>query len=253
MYKTLAGWIGRSFPRKRAAMKVDFKADGLGVRRKNLSFLSDPRFVRAWEKSAKLNADGWRKVKGGVPDLRWRAHVCCWAAQQGLALDGDFVECGVHTGILSLVVADFVSFKDLPRKFWLFDTFAGIPLEGLADHALGHARGLNEQLYFDVFDIAKRNFADTPNAHLVKGTLPGSLAMADLGKIAYLSIDLNHVTAERDTIAALWDRIQDGAVIVIDDYAFQNHEDQYQMWNEFAASKGKMVLTLPTGQGLLIR
>jgi hypothetical protein len=38
---------------------------------------------------------------------------------------------------------------------------------------------------------------------------------------------------------------------VIDDYAFMGHVLQYEMWNKFAESKHRMILTVPTGQGLL--
>lgn len=249
----LVGKLQRKLWKRPESMRVDFRADGLGVRRKNLDFLNEFKFKAAWENSVALNRDGWAKVKGGVPDIRWRAHVCCWAAQHGLSLEGDFVECGVHTGILSLVVAERYDFASVPKTFWLFDTYEGIPLEGLDADAKAHAQGLNETIYFDVFKIATRNFSKFPNARLVKGILPQSLESATIEKIAYLSVDLNHAAAEKATIEALWDKLVPGAVVVIDDYAFENHEDQYAMWNDFASSKGKMVLTLPTGQGILIK
>ena len=56
-----------------------------------------------------------------------------------------------------------------------------------------------------------------------------------------------------ETIRALWDRITPGAVIVIDDYAFRHHDRQYAMWNAFAEAHGTSVLTVPTGQGLMIK
>ena len=59
--------------------------------------------------------------------------VCCWAAQHGTRLPGDFVECGVNTGILSLAVCKYVGFNDLDKSFYLFDTFAGIPVAQMSE------------------------------------------------------------------------------------------------------------------------
>ena len=234
-------------------MQVDFKGDGLGVKNKNLSFLSDPKFIQAWDEASRLNREGWSKTGIGVPDIRWRAHVCCWAARQALTLDGDFVECGVHTGLLSLTVCNYVNFASLPRHFWLFDTYNGVPLSRVMEEEQGHVQQLNDLIYFDVYEYASRNFKPFPNAKLVRGTLPESFAEVQIDRIAYLSIDMNNANAERESIEAIWPRLVAGAVVVIDDYAFARCEEQYAMWNRFAQAHEKMVLTVPTGQGLLIK
>ena len=66
-------------------------------------------------------------------------------------------------------------------------------------------------------------------------------------------MDLNNASAEKATIEVLWPKLVQGAIIVLDDYAFIRRVRQYDMWNEFAKSVGRSVLTLPTGQGLLIK
>jgi O-methyltransferase len=38
---------------------------------------------------------------------------------------GDFVECGVNTGIFSLAVCEYVDFNRLDKSLWLFDTYKG--------------------------------------------------------------------------------------------------------------------------------
>ena len=230
--------------------KFDFVADGVAVTGKNLAALKDPKFQAAYAVAERLNAEGWPE---GVPDIRWRAHVCCWAAMQALKLEGDFVECGVHTGILSITVAEYLGFAKLPRTFWLFDTFQGIPTERLAADEKAHAKHLNEVLFFDCYEVAQRNFAPYPNARLVRGMLPDTIAATDLRRIAYLSIDLNNAQAEMATIEVLWSMLSPGAIVVLDDYAFKTYEPQHEAWNRFAAEHGLMVLTVPTGQGILIK
>lgn len=231
-------------------MRPDYRADGIGLNGKNVSALAEPTFDKAYNEASRLNAEGWR---GEAPDIRWRAHICCWAAQNALSLQGDFVECGVHTGLLSLTVAHFLDFAKLDRKFWLLDTFKGIPLDRVATHEKAHAAELNTVLYFDCYDLALRNFAPFPNARLVRGTLPDSLTETQIDRIAYLSMDLNNANGEMATIEHLWPKLSPGGIVVIDDYAFTGYEPQFHAWNDFAHSKGQMILTVPTGQGILIK
>jgi O-methyltransferase len=234
-------------------VKLDYYADGIGVTGRNLAWRDEPSFARAWAHSAHDNRAGWEKL-GGTPDIRWRAHTCCWAAKQALSLDGDFIECGVHTGLLSVTVCHYLNFSEQDRKFYLFDTFEGVPLDDdmkAADTAI--AVESNERIYSDVYEVARRNFSQFKNCHLVRGALPGSLGEIDLDKIAYLSIDMNSALYERKTIEELWPKIVTGAPIVIDDYAFRKHEEQFEMWNTFCTQKNQAVLCLPTGQGLVIK
>ncbi len=228
----------------------EYEANGLAVKNRKLDFLDEPRFVAAWEAAVAGNREGWPRK---MPDIRWRAHMACWAGRHALTLEGDFVECGVHTGLLSMTVCHYLDFATLARRFWLFDTFAGIPVDTLPAAERDKAEAFNESHYFDVWEIAERNFAPYPNAQLVRGVLPGSLAEAELARIAYLSVDLNSASAEKAVMEALWERLAPGAPVLIDDYAFKGHDDQYETWNAFASSRGRMIATLPTGQGLLLR
>jgi O-methyltransferase len=238
--------------RQRRNKHASFHADALSVKRRNLGFLSEPDFVRGWTAAVQGNVEGWQ---GDVPDIRWRAHIALWAARHGLAIEGDFVECGVHTGLLSVTICHALNFERIKKSFYLFDTFGeGIPGESLSGTDAKIASGLNARYSnAHIFDYAKRNFAPFPNAKLVKGVIPQSFSQVNISKIAYLSIDLNNSVAERAAIDALWDKVSVGAFIVLDDYAWFGFEDQYAMWNDFAGSKGQFIATLPTGQGLLIK
>ncbi len=248
LYSGLKRWLKDRGIRR--PFRIDYQADGMALTGKNLAALDDPRFVQAYAEAARLNAEGWPH---GVPDISFRAHVCCWAATQALKIEGDFVECGVHTGLLSLTVAHYMNFASLGRTFWLFDTFSGIPTERLSGVESAHAKELNETLYFDCYELARRNFRPVTNARLVRGVLPETVGETTLRRIAYLSMDLNNAEAEMATIDVMWPMLSPGAIVVLDDYAFATYERQHEAWDEFARSHGVMVLTLPTGQGLLIK
>lgn len=50
-------------------------------------------------------------------DLRWRVYTACWAAKHASVIPGDFVECGVNRGGMSLAVMEYIDFNDLDNGF----------------------------------------------------------------------------------------------------------------------------------------
>jgi len=218
----------------------------------NLSFVNEKKFASAYNKG--INSGHKLLASNGQPlDLRWRVHICCWAAMHALKLNGDFVECGVNTGIFSLSVCHYLDFNNVNKDYYLFDTFTGIPEEqmSIAEHS---PRVLeNELMYEDCYEIAKRNFSPFERAHLVKGTVPESLQNINFDKIAYLCLDMNITKPEIDALEFFWDKLVSGALIIFDDYGWNHYREQYDAVNKFAEVHGVMVATLPTGQGLLIK
>lgn len=232
-------------------VKMDFVADGLGVIGRNMSFLVDEKFDRAWQQVAEFNKPYWN---GETPDVRWRAHLVVWAAHQALQLKGDFAEFGVNTGIFSSMIYRLTELAETDRKFFLFDTYEGIPVEQSSQSERANANLANQVLYkHDAYAVAKEAFSDYENAVLVKGRLPDSLSQVKFDKLCFASIDLNVTKPEIEVIEAIWDILVPGALVVLDDYNFASHIEQHNAWNEFAKSRQRLIFQSPTGQGLLIR
>lgn len=218
---------------------LDFDADGMKLSDKNLKALSDPRFVQAYQRS----------VDPVVP-IQFRAHVCCWAASQAAKLPGDFVECGVNEGWLSLTICRYLDFNSLGKSFYLFDTFSGIPAEQITESEAARA-ALHH--YPDCFEKAKCSFSEFPRARLVRGKIPDTLDNVPIEQVCYLSIDMNIEKPERDAIEFFWPKLVSGGIVVLDDYAFGGYEKQHDSMDQFAAKVGANILTLPTGQGLIVK
>ncbi len=226
-----------------------YEADGLSSIH-DTGFLGNPRFRAAYEAGART---GHRICAPEKLHIEWRVSVCCWAATHAAKLPGDFVECGVSTGIVSLAVCRYTNFETLAKTFWLYDTFEGIPEAQAAPGEAPLARSKNERLYFDSYDLVAGNFAGYPNVRLVKGEVPSSLESASPDAIAYLHIDMNIAYPEAQASRLLWDRVSPGGVIVYDDYGSLSHNAQKAAIDAFAAERGVEVLALPTGQGLLLK
>ena len=207
----------------------------------NVEFLREESFKRAYGAAEKQHSGR---------NMRWRSHVAQWAGFQASFLEGDFVECGVNRAFLSTSVMEAINFKEIKHKnFYLVDTFSGLVPELLTDK--DRAAHWNE--YPDVYDFVVNSFKDYPNVHVVKGAVPDILPSIEVEKVCYLSIDMNCVAPERAALEYFWPKLVQGGIIILDDYLFKGHEAQKETADEFAKIVGARILSLPTGQGLLIK
>ncbi|MDQ7247164.1 TylF/MycF/NovP-related O-methyltransferase [Dongia sedimenti] len=227
---------------------LTYNTDGLATQH-NSEFMRDPRFAKAY-------AFG---MTDGPPGrhLEWRVHVALWLAEQSVQLGGDFIECGVNTGIMSGAIMTYLDFAQLAdRRFYLLDTFAGIPEEQITDaeRAVGVAHmNVKYQGGDRLFDIVKSKFSPWPNKRLIRGMVPDTLVEVDSDRIAFAHIDMNVVAAEIAAAEFLWPRLQPGAFMLLDDYGWAPHIHQKRAWDVFAQQHGFHILSLPTGQGLIMK
>lgn len=229
--------------------------DNLAVWHRNPDFLQEPRFKTAYNRGMNSGHHICREPGSNTDvHIEWRVHVLLWAARHAALLPGDFVECGVNTGIYSLAVCDYLDFNRLGKEFYLFDTFAGIPLGQITERerALGRIEE-NAAWYGECHEIAQRNFAPYPKAHLIKGAIPATLSAVDIPQVCYLSIDMNIVEPEIAAINFFWDKLSPGAPVILDDYGWSGFAPQKEAFDEFAARHGVAIANLPTGQGLLLK
>ena len=210
----------------------------------NADFLRDPPFREAYARAKAIGA--WHGA-----DIEWRAYTVCWAAMKGKSLEGDFVECGVDRGGFSRAAMEYIGFAGMPdRRFYLVDTYAGIPAGNLAGD---ENRELLATRYDPTYTDVLRTFAPFPNVVIVRGEVPEVLPAVGAEKVCYLCIDLN--TAGPSVAAAefFWDRMVSGAVMVLDDYGQMLFTGIKRGLDDFARRRGVQVLSLPTGQGLLFK
>jgi O-methyltransferase len=231
-----------------------YDSDALTVWNKNLGFMRDPRFLSAYARGMNSGHIIGRPHGSNLNiQIEWRIHVCCWAGWHAKQLPGDFVECGTNTGIMSLAVCEYVDFNTTGKSFYLFDTFEGIPASEMNEQERADNRLAENAMYFPCWEIAQKNFAPFPKAKLIKGIVPDTLSNVDIGDVAYLCIDMNIAKPERAALEHFWPKLVRGAVVIFDDYGWSGYHLQKETIDEFAASQGAEVLTLPTGQGLLLK
>lgn len=102
-----------------------YAADGFATHH-NASCLLEPKFQEAYNLGA--NSGHTLIPKDQQLHVEWRVHQYIWAAWHCKQLEGDFVECGVNTGIFSIAIMKYLGWNTIDKDFWLFDTFDGCPL-----------------------------------------------------------------------------------------------------------------------------
>jgi O-methyltransferase len=229
--------IERNYPQNDA-----FVSDGMATWLKTLPFAEDARFLELSEKHAGLLP---------IANWHWNLNTALWAVREAVHVPGDFVELGVFKGHTALFCAEYVGFADVAKRWWLYDTFEGIPADQMEE---GWAAP-NERLYVNTYTYEEvvGRFAAFPNIDVIKGRVPEVLADRSPNQIAFIHVDLNNTQAEIAALDILFDRVTVGGVILFDDYCWAASRPQHDAENAWFAKRGLQILPLPTGQGVFVK
>lgn len=133
---------------------------------------------------------------------------------------GGFAECGVwRGGACIMAAATFNSLGELSRPVWVCDSFQGVPAPSYAMDvgATFHLTSLLNVSADDVRANFNRYGLLTDRVRLVEGwfrdTLPGTV-----GELCVLRCDGDLYESTWQTLTALYDRVQPGGFVIVDDY-----------------------------------
>lgn len=131
-----------------------------------------------------------------------------------------------------------LNWGNIAKRFYLIDTFAGPVLSQFSAEEIQLGRrklavdGMAAGAYETNLARVRANFAEWPNAVVVPGAVPDILPALNISSVAFLHIDMNCAYPESAALDYFWDCLSPGA---------------------FARSLGFHVLSLPTGQGLIVK
>lgn len=217
----------------------------------NHEFMDETAFQAAYARGV--------KAVGTCYKWHWRVHTGLWAASMAAHLPGDFVECGVNKGFMSSAIMNLLNWNTQDRCFYLLDTFNGVDCRYLsaADIEVGvvdrNNREINSGFYTFDIESVRQNFSEWKNTKIIVGAIPESLPQIESNRIAFVHLDLNCSKPEVAASEFLWDRIVPGGLILMDDYGYVGYRSQKLGMDEFAKTKNLPILSLPTGQGLLMK
>ena len=202
-------------------------------------FLSERKLNESFETSigSLIQNDYLSRDIERLAEIKWRAHIVCWAANRVKFLDGDFVDCGVWKGVLPKTICEFLNFSSIPKRYFLID-----PWDFL----------INTKYTEDIYDEVKSRFAEYPNVKLIRGLVPDALSLVDTQKVAYLAIDMNGSKPERAALEHFFPKMVKGGVIYFDDYGW-NYPELRATVDEFLSDKPESLLHFPNGTAILIK
>jgi O-methyltransferase len=148
-------------------------------------------------------------------------------------------------------VIHYVDFEKLNKRFWLLDTY-----EGLVDRLISQderRRGILPGGYEPCYEQVVETFRSFRGVEIVRGVVPDTLPQVKAAAICYLSIDMNNAAPEIAAAEHFWERLVPGGMVVLDDYGWRKQANQKIAFDRFAEARNVKVLSLPTGQGLLIK
>jgi hypothetical protein len=211
---------------------------GDGFATKHFSeFLNEDGFANAYKDAFNLIDDP--AIDPKKTDIRYRAHICTWAANQAINLDGDFVEFGTWYGILPLTICNYLDFNNTNKRFYLFDTWE-------------NTESIDPNYRKDVYATVKNRFAKYKSVVLVRGLLPDTLKLLRVKEISYCSIDLNGYLVERAILELVYDKIVSGGIIYFDDYGF-NYPLLRETIEEFFLDKPETILKFASGPAIVVK
>jgi len=218
----------------------------------NQKFRHDPAFADAYARGVKAS-------DGVDPEMEWRVHVALWVAANAVRVPGHFVECGVNAGFVSSAIMQRLNWAAVSKRFYLIDTFSGPVVTQFTKKEidLGRLRlaenAIAQGAYVTDLDRVRANYAEWPNVEIVQGVVPEILQTLNIEKVAFLHLYMNCAYPERAALEHFWNRLSPGAVVLLDDYAYVGNDGLAQAISEAAGKFGAEVLSLPTGQGLIIK
>lgn len=208
-------------------------------------FMHDEHFSKAY-------ADGEATGSWSGAAVHWRVYMACWLAERASSLDGDLIECGVNRGGIARAIVSYIGSKLKEKRFYLLDTFQGIPEEILSEKEILHNSFFKEN-YTECYEDVVNTFKGFPEVRVIKGLVPQTFSCVDSESFCFVHIDMNNAISEIAAAEYLWPRLVVGGVMLLDDYAWVINIDQREAFDRFAKSRGMTVLSLPTGQGMLIK
>jgi len=219
----------------------------------NSHFVHDPDFQAAYQR-------GLRASWGVDPKIEWRVYIALWAAKSAMQVEGDFVECGVNAGFISSAIMHHLGWQRFEKEFYLIDTFQGPDLSQYSEEEVQRGQrkiaeaAMANGAYVTDIERVRANYAEWPNARIVQGAVPEVLGgRLKVEQVAFLHLDMNCAKPERAAFEHFWEKLSPGGIVLLDDYAGYGYDALAKAIDDAAGARGAEVLSLPTGQGLIVK
>ena len=179
-------------------------------------------------------------------DRRWMLYQL-FRLTAGIA--GDTAECGVYTGAGSYLICRMNQEPQFAgRTHFMFDSFEGLSQPAPVDGPYWRKGDL-----VCLEDVAHTNLAPFENSQILKGWIPTRFAEVADRRFSFVHIDVDLHGPTRDSIEFFYPRMNDGGIIVCDDYRLTTCPGATAAIDDFLKDKPEKMLSLSSGGGFLIK
>ena len=241
-------FLKKVFKKATNILQLDYKYkfDNI-ITKNNFQFLNDNKFIEVLN-NTKFLTNNYRI------NIPLRVHQAIFCAFNAMKQDGIFVELGTGRGYVFLSILNYLD-KDLDKtEIFLFDTF--LPYKtNILDGTQTINNNNKSDIYAQEFESVEKIFSKWKNVNLIKGLVPQTLStiIEKNQKISFIHIDLNYYKPEIEALNLLWENINLGGYILLDDFGNPGREKQCEEFTKFFKDKKQYILNLATGQGLVIK
>ncbi len=199
-------------------------------------FLEDQEFLEYYEKF--MDPQNWHSLD--------RKYVLRELLKLVSSLDGDIVECGSYQGASAWLMCKMVNHSE--RTVHLFDSFEGLstPGEKDGDYWVEGALQSSENKLRD-------NLHGYQNYQVYKGWKPTQFMQCQVNKISFLHLDVDLFEPTLESLKHFYSCLQSRGIILMDDYGFKSCPGAKLAADEFFANKPEPIISLPTGQALVMK
>lgn len=204
----------------------------------NTSFFLEQDFQDCYKTAVSIAGHDYR-----IPR---RVHQLLWATDSSKHIKGDIVEVGTGRGFMMAAVLKHLDLRSIDKNVYLYDLFE-------QPKKTNPVKLRFSNFYATSSEEMKQTFSRFPRATLIVGDVYKTLEKGHSNAIALLHLDLNDAEAETFALQSLWQHLQPGAIIILDDYANRGLEEQYDATNRFLKENNAGALVTASGQGIVIK
>lgn len=174
-----------------------------------------------------------------------RLYILRQLAKQQSKVPGNFIECGTYAGMSIFFVADLCK-----ERFLGIDSFEGVSEPGEFD--TDYFKTLKLAMPMEIAQkivshLDRENF----KVELYKGWIPNVFSNIDQLRYSYVHIDTDLYEPTRDSISHLWPLLNEGGVLICDDYGSYKTIGARKAMIEYFGQDN--ILELPTGQAIVYK
>lgn len=162
---------------------------------------------------------------------------------------GDTAECGVYRGASSYLICSENATNDAyDRTHHVFDSFEG--LSDPDDHDGSHWVSGDLAVTVEEVQAALSAF---PAVSFYKGWIPERFPDVEERRFAFVHIDVDLFAPTRDSMVFFYDRMNEGGIILCDDYGGSSCVGATEAVDTFLADKPEKMIALPSNGGFMIK